>query len=178
MEVILHNIRSIYNVGSIFRTADALGVKKIYLCGITPRPIDEFGRMRRPFAKVSIGAEKYVEWEYHKSTAKLMDKLKKSRPGKNYKIFAVEQGVKSTPYYKICLSMAQIGNLGLVMGNEVRGLPLSVLKKADKILEIPMRGKTVGQDGHPRRLKQGKESLNVSVAFGIAAFHLMNLTGK
>ena len=97
MIVVLHNIRSLHNVGSIFRTADAAGVKKIYLCGITPSPIDQFGKPRQQLVKVSLGAEKYVEWEKVKTIRKLIDDLKKQK----YKIFAVEQNKKSIPYYKI-----------------------------------------------------------------------------
>ncbi|MBI4995047.1 TrmH family RNA methyltransferase [Candidatus Peregrinibacteria bacterium] len=170
MILILHNIRSLYNVGSIFRTADAAGIEKIYLCGITPKPVDEFGRSRERLAKVSLGAEKYVEWEYAKNTVRLIDKLKKAKPrserssttwGK-YKIFSVEQSKKSIPYYKIS-SVKRHGSckkIALVLGNEVKGLPLSILKRSDKILEIPMKGK--------------KESLNVGVAFGIVAFHFIS----
>ena len=152
MVVILHNIRSLYNVGSIFRTADAAGVSKIYLCGITPKPIDVFGRPRAQLVKVSLGAEHYVEWEKVKVVSKLIDKLKKQK----YKIFAIEQSKKSIPYYKLHTTNYK-QKIVLVLGNEIKGLPLSILKKADKILEIPMHGK--------------KESLNVAVAFGIIAFH-------
>jgi len=157
MIVILYNIRSLHNVGSIFRTADAAGVEKIYLCGITPAPIDEFGRPRLQLTKVSLGAEKYVKWEKVKSATRLIDKLKKE----NYKIFAIEQNKKSIPYYKVKISSNRLRlrpRVALVLGNEVKGLPLSILKRADKILEIPMYGK--------------KESLNVAVAFGIVVFHL------
>jgi len=79
MIVILHNIRSLHNVGSIFRTADAVGIKKIYLCGITPAPVDKFGRLRQQLTKVSLGAEHYVEWEKVKAVSKLIDKLKKQK---------------------------------------------------------------------------------------------------
>ena len=68
MIALLHNIRSIHNVGSIFRTSDAAGIKKIYLCGITPAPIDEYGRERPAFTKVSLGAEKGIDWESVPST--------------------------------------------------------------------------------------------------------------
>lgn len=166
--VILHNIRSLHNVGSIFRTADAAGVKKIYLCGITPSPIDVFGKARPQLTKVSLGAEKYVEWEKVKSTARLIDKLKKAKPrsehcsaiGEKYKIFAIEQSKKAVPYHKIKLYEAKSRKIVLVVGNEIKGLPASILKKTDKILEIPMRGK--------------KESLNVAVAFGIIIFDIIN----
>ena len=153
MIVILHNIRSLYNVGSIFRTADAAGIEKIYLCGITPMPIDKFGRLRQPLTKVSLGAENFVEWEKCGQATRLIDKLKKQK----YKIFAIEQSKKSVPYYNLQLKNLKTKKLCLVLGNEIKGLPLSILKKADKILEIPMHGK--------------KESLNVAVAFGIIAFH-------
>ena len=156
MIVILHDIRSLHNVGSIFRTADAAGIKKIYLGGITPGPIDQFGKYRLPLTKVSLGAEKYVAWEKVKSTVVLIDKLKKN----GYKIFAVEQSKKSIPYYKLPKSYILNSKFCLVLGNEIKGLPQSILKRADKILEIPMKGR--------------KESLNVAVAFGIIAFHLTN----
>jgi len=157
MIAILYNIRSLYNVGSIFRTADGVGIEKIYLCGITPAPFDVFGKPRKQLVKVSLGAEKYLEWDglarSPQAVSKLIDKLKKD----GYKIFAVEQSKKSIPYSKL-----KTGNskLALVVGSEIGGLPESILKKADKILEIPMLGK--------------KESLNVSVAFGIVAYALAN----
>ncbi len=175
MIVILHNIRSLYNVGSIFRTSDAAGVEKIYLCGITPKPIDEFGRLRNDFAKVALGAEKTVEWEYQKSANRLIGKLKDG----GYKIFAIEQSNKSEPYYRLKLKgKSKNERIALIVGSEVGGLPKSILNKCDKILEIPMKGKLVKQAGHPKRSGKGKESLNVSVAFGIAAFELVTKTLK
>lgn len=156
MIVILHNIRSLYNVGSIFRTADAAGIEKIYLCGFTPTPIDQFGKYRPQLAKISLGAEKYVAWEKVDSTAKLIDKLK----GEGYKIFSVEQSKKSIPYYSLKAKSYKSKTIALVLGNEIKGLPLAILKRSDKILEIPMKGR--------------KESLNVAVAFGIIAFHLIS----
>lgn len=154
MIVILDNIRSINNVGSIFRTADAAGIEKIYLGGITPDPLDVFGRPRPQFVKVSLGAEKTVAWEKVKSTMRLINQLKKD----GYKIWAVEQGKKSISYYKLKLKSKK-QKIALILGNEVRGIQPAILKKCDKILEIPMRGK--------------KESLNVAVSFGIAAFGLL-----
>lgn len=156
MIIILHNIRSLHNVGSIFRTADAAGIEKIYLCGITPKPIDVFGKPREQLTKVSLGAEKYVEWEHCKSTSRLIDKLKKEK----YKIFSVEQSKKSIPYYKFPKSYILNYKFCLILGNEVKGLSSAILKKSDKILEILMYGK--------------KESLNVGVAFGIVVFHIIN----
>jgi len=168
---ILYNIRSLHNVGSIFRTADAAGIKKLYLCGITPAPEDVFGRPRQQLTKVSLGAEKYVEWERVKSTGLLIDKLKKD----GYKILAIEQSKNSISYNKLPKPYTLNPKLCLIVGSEVKGLPKSILKKADKILEIPMRGAMVRQAHHPRKTRRGKESLNVSVAFGIVAFHLANI---
>jgi 23S rRNA (guanosine2251-2'-O)-methyltransferase len=148
--VVLHNIRSLHNVGSIFRTADAAGVAKLYLCGITGTPLDRFGNFRRDVAKVALGAEKTVKWEKRRATMTVIKELKAG----GYKIFALEQGRDSVPYDKTRPS----GKMALVLGNEVKGLPPAVLKMADKTVEIPMRGQ--------------KESLNVSVAFGIAVFAL------
>ncbi len=148
--VVLHNIRSAHNVGSIFRTADAAGVSKIYICGITPTPLDRFGKVRPEIAKVALGAEKTVLWEKAARATAVLKKLE----GEGYKIFALEQGKSSVPYDKV----RPAGKTTLVLGNEVNGLPPSILKTADEIVEIPMCGK--------------KESLNVSVAFGIAVFSL------
>ena len=154
---VLHNIRSLHNVGSIFRTADGAGMSKIYLCGITPAPVDNFGRPVPQLAKTSLGAEKYVEWEKVSSAAKLIGKLKKE----GYEIIAVEQNKKSVPLDKFKTVNKKIC---LIAGNEVSGLPKPVLKLADRILEISMFGK--------------KESLNVSVAFGIAAYRLAGVRSK
>lgn len=150
MVVVLDNIRSLHNVGSIFRTSDALGVQKIYLCGFTPTPLDKFGKVRPSFLKVDLGAHENVKWEKRTTTWRTIEKLK----SEGYKIFAIEQDKRSVPYYK-----AKAGSkTALVVGNEIRGLSESVLSRADKILEIPMVGI--------------KESLNVSVAFGIVAYSL------
>lgn len=150
--IVLDNIRSVYNVGSIFRTADALGVDKIYLCGTTPAPIDRFGRARKDLAKVALGAEKNIEWEYFASTESVLEKIKKEK----FKIIAIEQDKKSVDFRKIKAK----NKTALVLGNEVSGISKKVLKLADIIAEIPMFGK--------------KESLNVSVSFGIAGFHIFH----
>lgn len=155
MITILDDIRSIYNVASIFRTADAAGIEKIYLSGITPEPKDRFGKWRSQFVKVSLGAEKTAAWEKVKATSKLIDKLKKE----GYKIFAVEQSRKSVPYFKFKVKGKRLKKTALVFGNEVKGIRRAILKKADRILEIPMRG--------------NKESLNVAVAFGIVIYGLL-----
>jgi len=149
--VVLDNIRSIHNVGSIFRTSDALGVDKIYLCGCTPTPIDRFGRARQDLAKVALGAEKDIAWEYFVDTKKILKKLKKD----GFQIIAVEQDKKSVDFKKIKIKYP----VAIVMGNEVDGIDKKTLALCDVIAEIPMVGK--------------KESLNVSVSFGIAAYSLL-----
>lgn len=154
MIAILHNIRSMHNVGSIFRTADAVGIEKIYICGITPTPLDRFGKIRQPISKVSLGAENYISWEYFYSASRLINRLKKE----GYQIFSIEQSSQSVPYHKLKTDNIK-SKTALVVGNEISGLSQSILKKSDKILEIPMLGK--------------KESLNVSVAFGIVAFKIL-----
>ena len=153
MVILLNNIRSSHNVGSIFRTADAVGVEKIYLCGITPGPRDKYGRINQKLAKVALGAEKNVAYEHCNSAISLINKLKKQ----SYKILALEQNKKSVNIFKFI--PVKKFKYALVLGEETKGLPEGILKKADEILEIPQRGK--------------KESLNVSVAFGIAVFNLI-----
>ncbi|MBI5138869.1 MAG: TrmH family RNA methyltransferase [Candidatus Vogelbacteria bacterium] len=151
--LILHNIRSVYNVGAIFRTADACGVAKIYLTGYTPTPLDRFGLSRKDLHKAALGAEKSVAWEQIKSPTRLVLRLK----SEGLEILALEQSPKSVDYKNSELTKSS----ALIIGNEVRGVSESLLEKCDKILEIPMRGK--------------KESLNVSVATGILLARLLNL---
>ena len=165
--VVLCDIRSLHNVGSIFRTADGAGARKIYLCGITPSPVDRFGKFIPQFIKVSLGAERHLEWEEAKSAIRIIKKLK----AEGFKILAIEQAKKSVFYYK-AKARGGASKLALVMGSEIGGVPQSVLKYADEILEIPMRGVMVRHAHHPRRTGRGKESLNVSVAFGIVAYAL------
>lgn len=150
--LILHNIRSVHNVGSIFRTADAAGVTKIFLSGYTPLPIDRFSRPRSDFAKVSLGAELTIPWERTKTFSGAVKKLKKD----GFLIVAVEQDERSVSLFEY---VPKIEKIGLVLGNEVRGISKQGLGLCDEIVEIPMRGK--------------KESLNVSVTAGIAMFTLL-----
>ena len=151
--VLLHNIRSTHNVGSIFRTSDALGVGKIYLSGYTPTPVDKYGRPRKDVAKVSLGAEKTIEWEYVSDPKKIIKKLKKDK----YQIVALEQGNNSIDYRKIKIKYPVL----FVLGNEVEGIEKNILSLCDVLAEIQMRGK--------------KESLNVSVAFGVGLFRMLNI---
>ena len=142
--VLLHNVRSRFNVGSIFRTADGAGVNKIYLCGITPAP------PHPQIEKVSLGAEKNVSFEKIRSIIPLIKKLR----AEGFQIVALEQNKKSVPYNKF----VPYKKIALILGTEVLGLPPKILKLSDKIIEIPMLGE--------------KESLNVSVAFGVAVYQI------
>jgi len=153
--LVLHNIRSVHNVGSIFRTADAAGVEKIYLTGYTPAPTDRFGRRRKDFTKVSLGAENSVAWECRKDIHPLLRELR----AKETRIIALEQNPRSIDYRKARVK----GAVAVIVGNEVNGLPKSVLTHAETIAEIPMRGK--------------KESLNVSVAAGIFLYAIRQSEG-
>ena len=151
--LILPDIRSVENVGAIFRTSDALGIDKIYLVGYTPAPLDRFGRKRNDLAKSALGAEEFISWEQKKSLMALITKLKKA----GFLIIAVEQDKKSIDYKKVKLGKRN----AFIVGTEVTGLPKNILTKCDIIAEIPMRGK--------------KESLNVSVATGVALFRMLGL---
>lgn len=153
--VILPNIRSVHNVGSIFRTADAAGIQKIYLVGVTPDPIDRFGRDRTDIAKVALGAEKTVTWEHTETLDEVVKKLKEL----GYYIVALEQDDKSIDYKEITLP-ADKQHFAFIVGEETKGLSAEELSLADIIAEIPMRGE--------------KESLNVSVATGVALFRILN----
>lgn len=149
--LLLDNIRSTHNVGSIFRTADAVGVTKIFISGYTPAPIDRFGRVRGDIAKTSLGAEKTVPYELVENPLDCLKKLKKE---KNISILALEQHERSISH----TSYSREGNIVVVVGNEVGGVSPDILSLCDEILEISMHGE--------------KESLNVSVATGILLYSL------
>lgn len=151
--LILHNIRSVENVGAMFRTADAVGIDKIYLTGYTPTPLDRFGRKRKDLAKSALGAEEFIDWEQKKNTSTLISKLKKE----GFVIIGIEQDKKSIDYKKVKLKEKN----AFIVGTEVTGIPKNILKKCDIIAEIPMKGK--------------KESLNVSVATGVALFRILGV---
>lgn len=155
MIVLLDNLRSIHNVGSIFRTADAAGVTRLVLCGITPAPHDRFGRVVDALAKVALGAELVVPWESQVSTADTVVKLKTE----GFTVLAVEQRSDSVPYNGQVVLAHNMDQVALVMGGEVDGVSSEVLDLCDHVIEIPMHGE--------------KESLNVSVAFGIVVFRLL-----
>lgn len=153
--VVLDNLRSVYNVGSIFRTANALGIEKIYLCGTTPTPYDKFGRERKDFAKVALGAEKGVAWEYIDSSIDCIKKLKKE----DYYTIALEQVENSVDYKEVNINKKE--KVAFVFGAEVVGVAKEVLAESDVIAEIPMLGT--------------KESLNVTIAFGVAMYRILGV---
>ena len=145
----LHNIRSVYNVGSIFRTADAVGIGHIYLSGYTPHPIDRFGRKREDFAKVALGAEESVLWSFLEEPFSFFREREES-----VFLVGIEQDENSVDLFDFSLPKKE--EIVLVLGEEVEGMDREQRELCDVLVEIPMYGK--------------KESLNVSVAFGIAAY--------
>lgn len=151
--LILENIRSSENVGSIFRTADATRVSKIYLTGYTPTPLDRFKRKNKKIAKTALGAEEIVSWEKWGDTNKLLKELRKN----NTNVIAVEQNERSISYRE----MNREFPLAFIFGNEVRGVEKETLAQSDEIIEIPMAGE--------------KESLNVSVAVGVVLYGIESL---
>lgn len=151
--LILPDIRSAQNVGSLFRTADAVGITRIYIVGYTPTPIDRFGKPQKDIAKTALGAETTVSWEYVKSLTSLLTKLKKQ----GYTLIAIEQAEHSLDYKKVQVIPEKTV---CILGNEVTGLSSAVLKKVDIVAEIPMKG--------------SKESLNVAVAGGIVLFRFFD----
>lgn len=144
--VVLDNIRSAYNVGSIFRTADAARIAHLYITGYSPTP------EHRKVAKTALGAEDTVPWSHHPDPFPLLDRLRAD----DHTLAALEQ--TDTPTEIAAVTTARFP-LALVLGNEVEGVRQEILDRCDLALEIPQYG--------------AKHSLNVAVAFGIAAFGLV-----
>lgn len=145
--MLLDNIRSAWNVGSIFRSADGFGFDHVYLCGITPTPENE------AVAKTSLGAEDAIPWSHHKDAVKLATALKQE----GWQILALEEGEGA----KELRQRARVeASTVLIVGSEVTGVDPDLLALCDEILEIPMRGK--------------KRSFNVAIAFSVAAFALID----
>lgn len=156
--LIVHNVRSAHNVGSLLRTCDGLGISKVFLSGITPYPVapsDErlphiATKVNRQIVKTSLGAEKTVDWEHVADSGPLVMRLK----AEGYAVAALEQTAGS-----IRLDEYQpAGKIAVMVGNEVEGLDAPALELVDLSLEIPMRGQ--------------KESFNVAVAAAIALHYL------
>ncbi len=149
--IILDNVRSLHNVGSAFRTADAFRVEKIYLTGITGTPPN------REIQKTALGATESVPWEYVSTPEELAAKLKRE----GYVIAAIEQTDESTPLNTFSPEPGK--HYALVFGNEVNGVSEPVIDLSDMAIEIPQRG--------------SKHSLNVSVCLGIVVWHFFNQEG-
>ena len=147
--VILHNIRSHYNVGAIFRTCDGAGVAKVYLSGFTPTPTDRFGRAVPEIHKTALGAETIIPWEASDDLPALILKLQ----AEGIVVVAVEQSpiAIKLPDYQIKTKT------GFIFGSETEGITADILDLVDEVLELPMLGE--------------KESLNVSVTAGIVLYH-------
>ena len=141
--VILNNVRSLYNVGSIFRTADGVGLEKIWLTGITGYP------SQSQISKTALGAEDSVVWEHRQDVLSVISELKR----KGYQIVLLEQMDQSIPYERF----RPQDPVALILGNEIEGVSNQVLSRCDEAIEIEMSGI--------------KNSLNVAVAFGIVAYH-------
>ncbi len=146
IRILAHNIRSLWNVGSLFRTADALGVEMLYLSGYTACP------PRREISKTAIGAERFVPWEAVSDPAAIIAALKKDK----WSIVALETSVGAVELH----TYIPDGKICLIVGHEVTGIAQELLGLSDVIVRIPMHGK--------------KESLNVAVAAGIALHHFRN----
>ena len=146
--VLVDNIRSLYNVGSIFRTSDGVMIEKLILAGFTPHP------PRKEIDKTALGSTKSVPWEYVKHPVEAIHALKE----RSYKICCLELTDKSIPHYDIRKTDFPIC---LVIGNEITGVAKEVIELCDIGIEIPMFGT--------------KQSLNVAVAYGIAVFELARI---
>lgn len=146
--LILDNIRSLNNIGSVFRTADAFLIEKIYLCGITATP------PHKDIRKTALGATDSVAWEYREDTLQLVDELKK----KGYRVLAVEQAENAKMLHQF--TVAEKVKYALVFGNEVKGVSQEVVSASDQVLEIPQYGT--------------KHSLNIAVSVGIVIWDLLS----
>ncbi|MBM3272021.1 RNA methyltransferase [Candidatus Kaiserbacteria bacterium] len=151
IEVLLHNIRSAHNVGSVFRTADAAGVARVHLSGYTPRPVDRFGRVSKEIAKTALGAEASVLWRYRANPQAVIADAR----ARGLCVVGIEQDARAVDYR----TYTAAGPLLLLVGNEVRGLSPALRDACDMLVEIPQYG--------------SKESLNVSVAAGVVLFRLV-----
>lgn len=144
--VVLDNVRSQHNIGSVFRTADAFRLEKIYLCGITATP------PHREIHKTALGATESVAWEYHELTTDLLARLRNEK----YKIITIEQAEGALPLGKWKFNAEQ--PCALVFGHEIRGVDQAVIDLSDVCIEIPQFGT--------------KHSLNISVAAGIVIWEV------
>ncbi len=144
--IILDNVRSVHNVGSVFRTADAFLIQKIYLCGITAQP------PHKDIRKTALGATETVEWQYVEDTVELIEKLKEE----NVQILSIEQAEDAILLNEY--SPKKNETYAVVFGNEVKGVQQAVVSQSDAVIEIPQFG--------------SKHSLNISVSTGVVVWDL------
>ena len=144
--IVLDNIRSLNNIGSVFRTADAFLVEKIYLCGICATPPN------REIHKTALGATESVDWEYFKETESVIEKLKTD----NYKIISIEQTENSTMLNDFYPEKDK--KYAIILGNEVKGVQQKIVDLSDLVIEIPQFGT--------------KHSFNISVSVGIVLWEV------
>ena len=147
--LIIENVRSAYNVGAMFRTADGAGVAKIFLVGYTPTPIDRFGRVQSEISKTSLGASETIAWESIDTSVAVIAELQ----AEGFTVVAIEQSPVSISL-KDFVAPEQVA---YIVGSEVTGVETKTLDAVDQVVDIPMLGV--------------KESLNVSVAAGIVMYH-------
>lgn len=147
--VVLDNVRSEMNVGSVFRTADAFLIERIMLCGITPRP------PKPEIHKTALGAEESVDWQYYATTVEAIEQLK----GEGYMICSIEQVHDSVSLDQFALDTGT--RVAIVMGNEVKGVSQEVVDMSDQCVEIPQHGT--------------KHSLNISCCAAIVMWHIYQL---
>jgi len=151
--VIAHRIRSLYNVGSIFRTCDALGVEKLYLTGYTATPEQKPIQLH----KTALGAEQIVSWEHSRNIGTVLAKLKQH----GYQIIGIEEKKGISQDFR---TWKPTKKTAIILGNEIYGIHARTLKKCDQIIHLPMRG--------------SKKSLNVAVAFGAIGYYMAAQTGS
>lgn len=145
--VILDNVRSLNNIGSVFRTADAFLIEKIYLCGITARP------PHKDIRKTALGATETVSWEYRENVLEVVEELRQKR----IKVYSVEQAEGAQMLNDFTPSSER---LAVVFGNEVKGVQQEVVNASDGVIEIPQLG--------------SKHSLNISVSAGVVLWDLFS----
>ncbi len=147
MEFLLDNVRSVFNVGSIFRSADGAGVSHLYLGGITPSP------GHKAMRKTALGAEEQIAWSVHRNGVQIAEEL----AGAGHTLWALEWTRESVDLFEAAEARGS-GKLVVVLGNEVTGVDPGILSVCEQVVHIPMRG--------------NKVSLNVATAMGIAAYAL------
>lgn len=153
LEALLDNIRSTFNVGAMFRTADGAGLRCLHLCGITPLP--DHPRL----ARTALGAESALQWQGSSNSLETARQLKAS----GMRLWALEGGERAEPLFEAALALTD-QPVVLVVGNELAGVDPALLDECERVLAIPMQGM--------------KRSLNVAVAFGVAVYYLRGLTQR